>query len=172
MPDKLLNVKADTALDFMASAHKAMGDPSKLGETSAQVDFSYALDGTTKKIKKVTFTLKTEIRRVHWAGAQKTKPDKANAAAITEIEALNKAHEEAHRSGYEAAFKKCKARFEKELIGKDESDLDKAAQEIKDALTAECEKLHKSGGLVTVTDSGGKITVKESAEGPGGCPDL
>jgi hypothetical protein len=43
---------------------------------------------------------------------------------------MNKAHEEAHRSGYETAFAKCKARFEKELIGKDDSDLDKAAQEI------------------------------------------
>ena len=89
MPDKLINVKADTALDFVDNAHKAMGDASKLGETSAKVDFSFAMDGKTKKIKKVTFTLATEIRRVHWAGAQKTKPDKANADAIANIEALN-----------------------------------------------------------------------------------
>ena len=41
-----------------------------------------------------------------------------------QIGAMNKAHEEAHRSGYETAFAKCKARFEKELIGKDDSDLD------------------------------------------------
>ena len=47
-----------------------------------------------------------------------------------------------------------------------------AAQEVKDALTAECEKLHKSGGLIKVTESGGKVTVKERAEGAGGCPDL
>jgi len=51
----------------------------------------------------------------------------------------------------------CKARFEKELIGKDESDLYKAPREIKEALTAQCEKLHKSGGLIKVTDNSGKI---------------
>jgi len=39
----------------------------------------------------------------------------------------------------------------------DESDLDKAAQEIKEALTAQCEKLHKSSGLIKVTDNSGKI---------------
>jgi hypothetical protein len=172
MSDKLVNVKADTAMDFMSNAHAAMKDPSKLGETSAQIKYTFSQDGTTKKLKKVTFTLTTEIKRVHWAGQQKSKPDKANAAAIQQIEALNKAHEESHRSGYEKAFKALKSKLEKDLIGKEQSDLDAAMQQLKDALTNECEKLHKSGGLITVTDNGGKITVKESAEGTGGCPDL
>ena len=173
MPDKLINVKADTAMDFIDNAHKAMGDPSKLGETSANLTWSVSMDSKTKKIKKVTFTLKTEIKRVHWAGQAKTKPDKANEDAIKEIESLNKAHEEAHRSGYEAAFKKLKTKFEKDLIGKEEDDLDTAVQEMKDAMTDACETLHKSGGMIDVTDDGaGKITVKESAEGAGGCPSL
>jgi hydroxymethylpyrimidine pyrophosphatase-like HAD family hydrolase len=173
MPDKLINVKADTAQDFMDNAHVAMRDPSLLGKTSAKLDWSVTKDGKTKKIKKVSFTLTTEITRVHWAGLKRTKPDKANAAAIKQIEELNKAHEDAHRAGYEKAFKKLKAKLEKDLVGKDDSDLDQAVQELKDALTDECEKLHKSGGLITVTDNGsGKITVRESAEGPGGCPDL
>ena len=173
MSDKLINVKADTAMDFMDNAHKAMGDSSKLGETSANLTWSVSTDSKTKKIKKITFTLKTEITRVHWAGQEKTKPDKANEDAIKEIESLNKAHEEAHRSGYEAAFKKLKTKFEKDLIGKEEDDLDEAVQEIKDAMTDEGEKLHKSGGMITVTDNGGgNITVKESAEGAGGCPSL
>lgn len=51
-------------------------------------------------------------------------------------------------------------------------DVDDAAQQIKDALTDACEKLHKSGGDISVSDNGGKITVKEGAEGPGGCPKL
>ena len=173
MPDKLVNVKADTAMDFMDNAHTAMGDPNKLGETSAKLEWSVTKDGKTKKIKKVTFTLKTEIKRVHWSGPEKTKPDKPNAAAIQQIEALNKAHEDAHRSGYEKAFKKLKAKLEKELVGKDDDEFDDAVKKLKDAMTDECEKLHKSGGMVTVNDNGGgKITVKESAEGAGGCADL
>lgn len=173
MPDKLVNVKADTAQDFMDNAHTAMGDPAKLGETKADLSWSVAKDAKTKKIKKVTFTLKTAITRVHWAGSTKAKPDKANEAAIKQIESLNKAHEEAHRDGYEKAFKKLKAKLEKDLIGKEDDDFDKAVQQLKDALTDECEKLHKSGGMITLTDNGGgKISVKESAEGPGGCPSL
>ena len=172
MADKLLNVKADTALDFIDAAHTAMGDDSKLGETSAKLNWTVTTDSKTKKIKKVVFTLKTDITRVHWAGAAKAKPDKDNLAAIQKIEALNKAHEEAHRSGYEAAFKKLKAKLEKDLVGKDPGDLDDTVDKMKQALTGACEKLHKSGGDISVVDNGGKITVKEGAEGPGGCPDL
>ena len=172
MADKLLNVKADTAMDFIDAAHKAMGDDSKLGQTSAKLSWTVTTDTKTKKIKKVVFTLKTDIERVHWSGPAKTKPDKDNSAAIQKIESLNKAHEEAHRAGYEAAFKKLKAKLEKDLVGKDEGEVDDAAQKMKDALTDACEKLHKSGGDISVNDSGGKVTVKESAEGPGGCPSL
>lgn len=172
MADKLVNVKADTAMDFLDNAHSAMGDADKLGETSAKLTWTFTKDAKTKKIKKVAFTLKTEVKRVHWSGPEKTKPDKANAEAIKQIETLNKDHEEAHRDGYEKAFKKLKAKLEKDLIGKEDSDLDDAVKTLKDALTDECEKLHKSGGKITVTDNGGKITVKESAEGAGGCASL
>jgi hypothetical protein len=172
MADKLMNVKADTAMDFIDGAHEVMGDDSKLGETSAKLDWTVTSDAKTKKIKKVVFTLKTDIKRVHWAGPAKTKPDKENLAAIQKIESLNKAHEEAHRAGYESAFKKLKAKLEKDLVGKDPDDLDAAVKQMKEALTDACEKLHKSGGDISVVDNGGKVTVKESAEGPGGCPDL
>lgn len=172
MADKLLNVKADTALDFVDNAHDAMGDDSKLGECSAKLDWTVTSDAKTKKIKKVVFTLSTEIKRAHWAGPAKIKPDKENLAAIQKIESLNKAHEEAHRAGYASAFKKLKAKLEKDLVGKDPDDLDDAVKQIKAALTDACEKLHKSGGDISVVDNGGKITVKESAEGPGGCPNL
>ena len=42
-----------------------------------------------------------------------------------QIGAMNEAHEEAHRSGYETAFA-MQGQVRKELIGMDESDLDKA----------------------------------------------
>lgn len=169
MTDTLVNVKADTALDFIEAAHKAMNDDSKLGETKAEVSWKTSTDGKTKKLKTVVFTLKTEIRRVHWAGQAKAKPDKENLAAITKIEKLNKAHEEAHRAGYTAEFKKLKTKLEKELVGKDEDELEKAAKQINKALKDTCEKLHKSGGDITVTENGGKVTVKEGPEGSGGC---
>lgn len=173
MSDKLINVKADTAQDFVDAAHAAMGDDSKLGETSAKLTWKVTTDSKTGKIKKVTFDLKTSITRVHWAGPQKTKPDKANADAIKKVEDLNKKHEEAHRDGYEKAFKKLKAKLEKDLVGKDEDELDDAVKQMKDAMTDACETLHKSGGMINVDDGGGgKIKVTESAEGAGGCPDL
>jgi hypothetical protein len=168
MPDKLVNVKADTAQDFLDNAHKLMGGD-KLGDTSYDLDAKASVDPKTKKIKKVTFSLTTTIKRVHWSGPAKAKPDKENAAAIKEIEDLNKAHEEEHRSGYEKTFKKLKAKLEKDLVGKDPDELKDAIKDIKEALKDTCEDLHKSGGMITATDNGGKITVKESAEGPGGC---
>ena len=37
MPDKLLPVKADTVQDFMDNAHKAIGDDTKIGDTTSRV---------------------------------------------------------------------------------------------------------------------------------------
>lgn len=168
MADKLVNVKADTAQAFLDAAHKAMGDATKLGETSYDVQWKFAT-GSDGKITKATATLTTEIKRSHWAGPAKTKPDAANAEAIAKIEALNKAHEEAHRKGYVAAFDKNKGTLEKEMVGKTPDEAQEVAEKMHQALLDACETLHKSGGKVVVTESGGKITVKESAEGPGGC---
>ncbi len=168
--DKLLSIKADTAQDFLDNSHKAMRDSSKLGETKAIVAWAASFDLKTKKVKKGTLTLKTSITRVHWAGAAKKKPDKSNLDAIKEIESLNKAHEEAHRTSYEKAFKKAKAKLEEEMVGKTQQEVkdivDKMGGELKEA----CEDLHKSGGLIDVNDNGsGTISVTEKAEGPGGC---
>lgn len=113
MADTLLNVKADTAEDFLDAGHAAMGDATKLGEATFDLGLKFATAPKTGKIVKASFTLTTSIRRVHWAGPTKTKPDKNNAAAIARIEALNKAHEDAHRAGYARAFNKHKATLER-----------------------------------------------------------
>ncbi|MBC7940803.1 MAG: hypothetical protein H7Z19_13740 [Chitinophagaceae bacterium] len=115
--DTLLNVKADTAEDFLDKAHKAMKDPSKLGETTYALSWKFSLD-SSGKISKATATLSTAIKRVHYAGAAQVKPDMANADAIAQIENLNKAHEEAHRDGYNKAFAKNKPILEKEMVGR------------------------------------------------------
>lgn len=170
MADTLLNVKADTAEDFLDEARAAMGDSTKLGETTFDLGLKFATDSKTKKIVKATFTLTTSIRRAHWAGPAKTKPDKSNAEAIARIEALNKAHEDAHRAGYVRAFNKNKAALEKALVGKTEDEAEAIVDKMKQALKDACEDLHKKGGKVVVkTDSSGRITVTEAAEGPGGC---
>lgn len=170
MPDKLLPVKADTVQDFMDNAHKAIGDDTKIGDTSSKLSLKFDTDSKTKMIKSATFSLTTSITRAHWVGAAKVKPDKENEAAIKKIESLNKAHEEAHRKGYEAAFKKNKEALEKELVGMKPDDADQVVKKMQAALTKACEDLHKKGGMIDFVDNGkGKITVAESAEGPGGC---
>ncbi|HSU04678.1 MAG TPA: hypothetical protein VLI93_03830, partial [Acetobacteraceae bacterium] len=64
MGDKLVNVKASTAKDFIDNAHKAMHDPKKLGETTYDLQLKFKLDSKTKNIAKATMTLKTETSRV------------------------------------------------------------------------------------------------------------
>ncbi len=170
MGDKLVNVKASTAQEFLDGAHKAMRDPKKLGETTYSLGATFKIDPKTKTIAKATMTLTTATSRVHWAGQGKTKPDQANAAAIKKIEDLNTAHEKAHRDTYQAAFDKNHDAYEKDMVGKTEKEAQKIVDKMKDDLKKACEDLHKSGGNIEVKDSGpGKVTVTESAEGPGGC---
>jgi len=168
--DKLVNVKGDTAQDFMDNAHKAMKDRSKLGETTYKLDAKFSIDPKTKKIKKGTLSLKTTITRVHWAGPAKKKPDKADMDAIKEIESLNTAHEQAHQASYEKAFKEAKADLEAEMEGKTPKEAKDIVDKMKALLVDACEDLHKSGGLLTLKDDGnGSISVSEGAEGRGGC---
>jgi hypothetical protein len=169
MGDKLVNVKASTAQDFLDNAHKAMRDPKKLGDTTYDLQMKFTLD-SSKKIAKATMTLKTETTRVHWAGPGTTKPDKANADAIKQIEDLNEAHERAHRDSYQKAFDKLQDKLEEEMVGKTPKEAQEIMNKMKDALKAACEDLHKSEGMIDVKDDGkGNITIKERAEGPGGC---
>ncbi len=170
MADKLVNVKASTAQEFIDGAHKAMKDPKKLGETKYSLDVKFQVDSKSKTITKATMTLKMTTTRVHWAGQGKAKPDKANMDAINKIEDLNEAHEKAHRDGYQAAFDKNHDAYEKEMAGKSQQEAQKIVDKMKADLLKACEDLHKSGGQIDIKDNGqGKITVTESAEGPGGC---
>jgi hypothetical protein len=169
MGDKLVNVKASTAQEFLDNAHKAMRDPKKLGETKADLQVKLKLD-SSGKIVEAKMTLKTMTTRVHFAGPGKTRPDKANADAIKQIEDLNAAHEKAHRDSYQKAFDKLQDSLEKEMVGKTQKEAEKIMQKMKDALQDACEKLHQSEGLLEVNDDGnGNITVKEKAEGSGAC---
>jgi uncharacterized protein YlxW (UPF0749 family) len=170
MGDKLVNVKASTAQDFIDNSHKAMRDPKKLGETTYDLQVKFKTDSKTKTIAKAKMTLTTETTRVHWAGPGNAKPDKANADAIKDIEDRNEAHERAHRDSYKKAFDKLQDDLEEEMVGKTPKDAQAILDKMKAALREACEKLHKSEGMIDVNDDGkGNITIKESAEGPGGC---
>jgi hypothetical protein len=164
--DKLVNVKADKATQFIDNAHKAMGNSKRLGFTTHDLGVSFTFQQT---IAKVTLTFKTETTRVHWSGQVKTKPDPDNMAAIKQIEGLNAAHEARHRATYQDVFDKGKADLEKQLIGKTQTEAKAIVDDFNKKLIAACEKLHTSEGNITVTDSGGKISVTEGPEGPGGC---
>lgn len=168
--DKVLSVKADTAADFLEKGYAKMGEEGKLGETTYDLNAKFTTDGKTGNIATATFTMTTAIVRVQWGGAAKTKPDKANSDAIKKIETLLKAHEQAHADGYNRVFKKLKAEFEKSLIGKSQDELQAAVDQMNEALRAECESLHKSGGMIKLkTGSGGSVSVSEVAAGAGGC---
>jgi flagellar biosynthesis/type III secretory pathway protein FliH len=119
-------------------------------------------------VKSVKVPFKITITRAHYAGHLKTKPSDAELAAIEKAEALNKAHEEAHRDGYQKVFDD--AKLEEELVGKTPEEAKALIAKVRAALTAECEKLHKSGGVVFVTPGPkGTVKVDEKPEGPGGC---
>jgi hypothetical protein len=170
MGEKLVNIKADTAREFLDEAHKAMKDRKKLGETTYKLEIGKVkLDPKTKTVASGSFTLTMDTTRVHWAGAKKTKPGKMNAEAITKIENLNEAHEKAHRDGYQEAFDKAKDELEKKMVGKTQKEQKDILEEMHDKLKDACLKLHKTGGMIDVSEGDDKITVSESAEGPSGC---
>jgi hypothetical protein len=164
--DKLVNVKADTATQFIDNAHKAMRNSKRLGFTTHKLGFAFTFQQT---ISKVTLTFKTETTRVHWSGPVKKKPDPDNMAAIKQIEDLNADHEAHHRDTYQDVFDKGKDDLEKQLIGKTKEEAKPILDEFNKKMIDACEKLHASEGDITVTDSGGKISVTQGPEGPGGC---
>jgi hypothetical protein len=116
----------------------------------------------------VTLTFKTSTKRVHLAGPVKTTPDPENAAAIKNVEALNAAHEGRHRDSYQAVFDKAKDDLEDQLVGKTQKEAKVLLDEFHQKPLDACEKLHASEAMITVKESGGKVSVTESAEGAGG----
>jgi hypothetical protein len=162
MADTLVPVRADKAMQFVDNGRKAMRSRTKPGETTYNFHTAFTFQQT---ISKVTLTLETSTKRVHWAGPVKTRPDPENAAAIKNIEALSAAHEGRHRDSYQAVFDKAKD----QLVGKTQKEAKVLLDEFHQKLLDACEKRHASEGMITVKASGGKVSVTERAEGLGGC---
>ena len=159
---------ADTVDQFMDAAKKKFGG-NNLGETDAHPAYNYAFKGG--KLTKLVFTCPVTLDFAEVGGG---KPDSANKDAIAKIAKLAEDHENKHKAGYEAAFKKFDPNTTaKELMAKSFKD-DKEAKktieakfkELKDALLQACLDLHKREGLILVTPS---LDIQVKAAGSSGC---
>src|SRR4051812_24989969 len=165
---------ADTVQEFMAAANKKFGGKN-LGQTHANPTASRTFNKKTKKLTAVAFTCPITEDFAEVGGG---KPDKANKDAIKEVAARAKAHEDKHKAGYQACFRKFKPDdVAKDLMAKtykDENDAKKAVhakiEELVASLKAACLALHQSEGILIIApqkDGSFKITMK--AAGASGC---
>jgi len=161
MGEKLVNVKADNVDDFLKNVDGAIGEGAGvMGNTTYMIKPQYKQ--TDGKITSVDFKLEVNITRAHWSGG---KADDANKKAIKDAEDLNKKHELKHKA---IAEKICAAEFakaKKKLIGKDESEVQDAVDDISKEIDDEYVKLDKREGKTEVTTtSAGKFVVKQVGE--------
>jgi hypothetical protein len=168
----LKNCFGSTVDQFRQSAGSAFGQ-GLLGDTRFALGAKWTI--VSGKITKPTLSLKITSATAHWAGPglqggkHGPQPDAANRTAIAQIEALNKSHEQKHIDGYQSVFDGKKSDIEKKLVGQTEVESAKTIAEMSDALKAACETLHKTEGLIVVTQQAGAFSIAVQAEGPGAC---
>jgi hypothetical protein len=168
----LRNCFGSTVDEFAQSAGSLFGQ-GLLGDTRFALEANWNI--TNRKIINATLTLKITSATAHWAGPgvragkQAPQPDAPNRNAITNMEALNKSHEQKHINGYQSVFDSKKNDVEKKLVGQTEGEAAKTIEEMKDALKAACEALHKTEGLITWTFQGGAYSIVVKPRGPGAC---
>ena len=124
---------------------------------------------------KLSFTCTVTLDYAEVGGG---KPDQANKDAIAKVAEMAKDHEEKHKAGYEAAFKKWNAdKVAKDLMAKTYKDQKEAQKAVKDAvadldkvLLDACLELHKKEGVIEFThQANGSIDVTMKAAGAAGC---
>jgi predicted secreted Zn-dependent protease len=158
MGESLINISADDVDDFMDKVSNAVGEgDGVMGETTYDIKTNYSQsDG---KITKVTLTLTVNIKRAHFSGG---KADAENKKAIQTAEDLNKKHEQKHKKLAEDICAKEFAKAQKDLVGKDQSEVQKAVDAIKKQIDDAYEDLDKKEGMTKITpNSNGSFTVKQ-----------
>jgi hypothetical protein len=162
-------IEASSLAEFRSGAEAKFG-PGTLGKTKYAA--AYTFRASNNKITTATLTLQLDSQTAHWVGpgADKGKaqpsPDAANRNAISVVESLNRQHEQHHIDTTKAAFHKLKDDIEKRMVGQTQTEADTTFNEMTSALTAACETLHSTEGLIEV-DAVLHATVK--AQGAGGC---
>jgi predicted secreted Zn-dependent protease len=159
MPDKLVNIKADSVEEFMEKVSDAVGEGEGImGVTDYDIGAKVTTD-SNGKIKTVTFKVDISIKRAHWAGG---KADDKNKKAIQAAEAANKKHEENHKKLIEQICAREFAKAAKDLKGKDQDELQDAVDAIKKKVDDANEKLDDKEGKTEVKpQSNGSFTVKQ-----------
>jgi len=160
MGETLINISADSVQDFMDKVAKAVGEgDGVMGKTTYEITPKYSLDNNGK-IAKIDFELKVSIKRAHWSGG---KPDANNKKAILAAEDLNKKHEQKHQKIATDITKTEFAKAQKDLIGKDPSDVDDSVDAIKKLIDDAYDDLDAKEGMTDVTEnSNGSFTVKQT----------
>jgi predicted secreted Zn-dependent protease len=155
----LVNISADSVDDFMDQVADKVGEgDGVMGVTNYSIKPTYTLD-KDGKIAKVKFELKVTIKRAHWSGG---KADANNKKAIQTAEALNQKHEAKHEKLAKDIGAREFAKAEKELKGKDPSDVDDAVDAIKQKIDEAYEQLDNKEGKTEITENAdGSFTVKQ-----------
>jgi hypothetical protein len=167
---------ADTAQQFMAAAKKKFGGQN-LGLTTAHPLASFKFNKKTNKLVSLVFTCAITEDFAEVGGG---KPDKANKDAIKDIAARAKAHEDKHKAGDNAAFKKFDADgTAKDLMAKTYKNEKEAKdaihakrEELVTSLKAACIALHQSEGNLVVTPQNGGFNITMKAAGAIGCDNV
>jgi hypothetical protein len=164
-----VTINADSAVDFADQIRTRLGGAhcAIVIEPDVKEEWSTYPDGRevpgTRVVVSVGIKVTTTIHTVRFGMG---RPDAKNKAKITEMVALMKAHEEAHRSyivtAATDALKKAQT-----YVGK----RNKGAAALKVLNGAECvankqhETLDAKEGVFTVTDNAGEITIAKSSSG-------
>ncbi len=153
--ETLVNVKADTIEDFLKNAQAAIREGNgEIGVTNYAI--TQKVDYDNKKVKKISFSVKIDIKRAHWSGG---KADARHKKAIETAEDLNAAHEEKHRKLAQDICDKMFKAAEKDLIGKSSKEVDAAIADIKKAIDKAYADLDKKEGAVEFDDDESKDTI-------------
>jgi hypothetical protein len=168
---------ANTVQEFMAAARKKFGGQD-LGLTHAHPEAAWSFNNKTNKLFKVAFTCPITEDFAQVGGG---KPDKANKDAIKEVADRAKAHEDQHKADYLAAFNKFDAdTTAKNLMAQTYKDVNEAKkavhakrEELATSLKNACLALHKTEGVLTVTQKkDGTFDVAMQAAGANGCDQI
>ena len=153
--DTLVNVKADTIEDFLKNAQAAVKEGAgEIGVTNYVITPKVAY--ADKKVKTISFSVKIDIKRAHWAGG---KADARQKKAIETAEDLNAAHEEKHRKLAQDICDKMFKAAEKDLVGKSSKEVDAKIVEIKKAIDKAYDDLDRKEGAVDFDDDESKDTI-------------
>ncbi len=161
MADTLVNVKADTIEDFLKNAQAAIREgKGEIGVTTYVITPKVSYDN--KKVKKIDFSVKIDIKRAHWSGG---KADDRHKKAIETAEDLNADHEEKHRKLAQDICDKMFKDAEKDLVGKSSKEVDAKIAEIKKAVDKAYADLDKKEGAVEFDDDESKDTISVKLTG-------